>query len=422
MADAILPDARAVSASISLCEQDGKILSWPAYRAAVFTLRQQVRVVERDEAWHALRIADAFRHAVISAPVLFSGGVDSSTIALLANGTWGRANKGGRGLFVITVGARDAPDVVEARAASKALGLRQLVVDIDQEMLKATIPKVVAITKSADVTRISVGLVTYVGLAAAKREGYRLVQAGLGSEELFAGYRRHRQAEDLEDACWQGLLSMYHRDLLRDIAIADALGVRVHAPFLRLNVVQVAMQVPARYRIVEGTQKHVFRMTAEHMGLPANICWRKKLAAQYGSRMVREMRKLSRREGHATMRDYLGSLLFDLGTMHERRVWAVAKEIPEGSVSTYGEIARIIGSSPRTVGHALTKNPYSWVPCHRVIKSDGSLGGFARGMEEKQRLLRSEGVSVLRGKVITPSAGDEKPKNKDSQKVSLRPV
>jgi methylated-DNA-[protein]-cysteine S-methyltransferase len=76
-----------------------------------------------------------------------------------------------------------------------------------------------------------------------------------------------------------------------------------------------------------------------------------------------------------------------------KRVYEAVSEIPPGQIKTYGEIARAIGSprSYRAVGNALNKNPYiGEVPCHRVIRSDGSIGGFAKGSRAKYHLLRKE--------------------------------
>lgn len=83
------------------------------------------------------------------------------------------------------------------------------------------------------------------------------------------------------------------------------------------------------------------------------------------------------------------------------KVWACAKRIPRGRVATYAAIARKIGHprSARAVGNALNRNPYRNVPCHRVIRADGSVGGFARGTKEKTNLLQKEGIKVNNNKV-----------------------
>lgn len=87
------------------------------------------------------------------------------------------------------------------------------------------------------------------------------------------------------------------------------------------------------------------------------------------------------------------------------KVYGLCKKIPSGNVSTYGEIAKALQSSPRAVGQALRCNPNApIVPCHRVVKSDGSLGGFmgetyGKEIELKIKRLNSEKVFVEKGKI-----------------------
>ena len=99
------------------------------------------------------------------------------------------------------------------------------------------------------------------------------------------------------------------------------------------------------------------------------------------------------------------SIPFDLreGTPFQRRVWEATRLIPYGKTKTYLEIARQVRSprSARAVGQALGKNPVPIVvPCHRVVASDGTLGGFGGGLDMKQRLLDMEsGKKATRQKV-----------------------
>lgn len=84
------------------------------------------------------------------------------------------------------------------------------------------------------------------------------------------------------------------------------------------------------------------------------------------------------------------------------RVYQVVRRIPKGKVMTYKDVARKIGNirAVRAVGNALRVNPYApVVPCHRVIRSDRRIGGFAGGTKKKSLLLRKEGVSIVRNKV-----------------------
>ena len=82
-------------------------------------------------------------------------------------------------------------------------------------------------------------------------------------------------------------------------------------------------------------------------------------------------------------------------------VYLLCEQVPEGKVTTYGEIARKLGiKSYRAIGQALRKNHYSYVPCHRVVCSDGSLGGFKGKSDgqEKLRLLSKEKVIMVNNK------------------------
>jgi O-6-methylguanine DNA methyltransferase len=90
-------------------------------------------------------------------------------------------------------------------------------------------------------------------------------------------------------------------------------------------------------------------------------------------------------------------------TQFEKEVYAACRKILRGRISTYGEIAKIIGKpkAARAVGNALNKNPFApKVPCHRVVRSDGRIGGFAFGAQKKINLLRKEKVVVKNGKVV----------------------
>ncbi|MEK7212522.1 MAG: MGMT family protein [Patescibacteria group bacterium] len=89
-------------------------------------------------------------------------------------------------------------------------------------------------------------------------------------------------------------------------------------------------------------------------------------------------------------------------TSFKEQVFAAVRKIPRGRVSTYKEIARAAGRprACRAAGNALNKNPHApRVPCHRVVKSDGGLGGYAGGLSKKVKLLAKEGAKIVRGKI-----------------------
>ena len=85
------------------------------------------------------------------------------------------------------------------------------------------------------------------------------------------------------------------------------------------------------------------------------------------------------------------------GTEFQLKVWAYLRKIPRRSVRTYSQVAKEIGKplAIRAVANAIGKNPYApKIPCHRVIRSDGSLGGYSGkgGIKTKKKLLESEGI------------------------------
>ena len=81
------------------------------------------------------------------------------------------------------------------------------------------------------------------------------------------------------------------------------------------------------------------------------------------------------------------------GSVLQKKIWSELKKIPYGKTKSYGEIAKIVKTSPRYVGNVCGQNKHLLiVPCHRVIRTDGSLGGFSSsgGLSLKKRLLHLE--------------------------------
>lgn len=84
----------------------------------------------------------------------------------------------------------------------------------------------------------------------------------------------------------------------------------------------------------------------------------------------------------------------------QKEVYKAVKKIPFGRIASYAEIAFVIKKprAMRAVGNALSKNRNSDIPCHRVVRSDGAVGGYAYGTRAKIKLLKREGVSIKYGK------------------------
>ncbi|MBN2053085.1 asparagine synthase C-terminal domain-containing protein [Candidatus Woesearchaeota archaeon] len=240
--------------------------------------------------------------------VLFSGGIDSSLIALLLK-------KAGKDFTCYTLGFKNddtkAPeDVEEALKSAKELGLniKTKILDLKEaEMLIKKTAKILGIDLN-NVVNVGVGGVVIGCIEMAKKDDVKFLFSGLGSEEIFAGYQRHKLAKDRQAECWKGLIAMHERDLLRDNAIANAENITLLTPFLDEKIIAAAMRVPAKYKMDDENSKIILREVAEDFGLSKNIAWRGKRAAQYGSRLDKAIDKLARKNKFKFKKDYLKSL------------------------------------------------------------------------------------------------------------------
>lgn len=87
----------------------------------------------------------------------------------------------------------------------------------------------------------------------------------------------------------------------------------------------------------------------------------------------------------------------------DKKIYKKLSEVPKGKITTYGELAKAVDmkNGQRVVGRIMNKNPYPVIiPCHRVIKSDGKVGGYAYGEEIKLNILSKEGIKIKNGKIL----------------------
>ena len=87
----------------------------------------------------------------------------------------------------------------------------------------------------------------------------------------------------------------------------------------------------------------------------------------------------------------------------EKKIYQKLLKVPSGYVTTYGDLAKAINlkNGQRVVGQIMKKNPFPVIiPCHRVVKSDGTVGGYAYGTERKKHMLSEEGLKINNNKVL----------------------
>ncbi len=256
-------------------------------------------------------IIEAIKKRIPSEPfgLFFSGGVDSSLIALICKQL-------GLKFTCYTVGFKSEEgelpnDIWYAREVAEKLGLNHVekVFNLKEasEMMKKAM-KVFPIPKEWDTTYFVTLDVASVVIAAASIAKEKIFFGGLGSEEIFAGYKRHEKSDDINEECWKGLKDMWSRDLFRDVTLGGALKIDLLVPFLDEDVVVEAMKFSGDDKIKGEHKKVILREIAEEMGLPKEFAWRKKQGAQYGSKFDLAIEKLARMNGFETKREYVESL------------------------------------------------------------------------------------------------------------------
>jgi asparagine synthase (glutamine-hydrolysing) len=235
--------------------------------------------------------------------LLFSGGVDSTFLAVLLK-------KMGYDFTCYTAacvqeGLKAPEDLVYAKEVAKALGLRLKVSTLAVSRVPALLKKIVPLIEDTNVTKVCVALPFFVACKQASKDGCKVIFSGLGSEEIFAGYQRHKNSADINKECLSGLLKLYERDLYRDDVVTMHNNLELRLPFLDKELVSYALRIPAEYKLKGDSDKIVFRKVAENAGLAPGFSQRKKRAAQYGSNFLKAVDKLAKKNGLSSKSAYL---------------------------------------------------------------------------------------------------------------------
>ena len=226
--------------------------------------------------------------------VIFSGGVDSSLIALLLREI--SLNKNLK-ITLYAVGKKNSKDVVAAKCVAQYLGLPLKVHDITEEIVKDNLKPVVQAIGENNLMKIGVGMTVYLASKMIAKDNIKVAISGQGADELFAGYNRYLNSykeNTLDDELRHDLANMYHVNLERDDACSMANGVELRLPFLDKNLVEFVLNIPVRYKISnpeDGLRKNILRKLAFNLGLPKQIAYRPKKAAQYGTGIDKILRK-----------------------------------------------------------------------------------------------------------------------------------
>jgi diphthine-ammonia ligase len=266
--------------------------------------------------------------------ILFSGGVDSTTLLQICKDL-------GKDAILYTAAVVDeerkiAEDLEYAEKAAEHYGAKLKVNKISSKEAEAYLKKMIPVIEDINPIKAGVGLTIYLACELAKKDGCKAVLSGLGSEEIFAGYERHKLSKDINEECVNGLLMIYERDLYRDYTITKSNGLELIAPFLDEELVEYCLRIPAKYKLVGEQSKIILRKIAEELGVPKEFAWRKKKAAQYGSNTHKTIQRLAKKKGYARISDYLRNfypgrnlrlgVLYSSGKDSNYALWIIQKQ------------------------------------------------------------------------------------------------
>ena len=240
--------------------------------------------------------------------LIFSGGVDSTILAVLLKQIAEKRNNNANSIplnvKLYSVGVENSQDVKFSKEIAEELNLPLKTVIIDETTVKESIRPVLTAIEDDNVMKLGVGMTIYLAAKAMKEDNVKVALSGQGADELFGGYNRYlKHFEEkclfdayfaLDEEIYHDIANMYHVNLERDDAVAMANGVELRVPFLDNDIVNLALDIPGKYKIKNNEdilRKHILRDVAKSIGVPDYIADRPKKAAQYGSGINKILKK-----------------------------------------------------------------------------------------------------------------------------------
>jgi len=238
--------------------------------------------------------------------VAFSGGLDSSVVAILAKNC-------GINVQLVSVGLENQPEVAFTEKAAEALGLPLHLHTYTTSDVEQILPKVLWLIEEPNSVKASIAIPFYWTAENTSKLGCTILLAGQGGDELFGGYQKYLGdyaqfgAEAVQKIMFRDIAKSYEINFQRDNQVCSFHKVELRFPFVDRDVVHFSLGLPLRLKI-ESTEdrfrKKVLREVAQHLSVPLFIANKTKKAVQYTTGVNKALQRLAKRKG-LTLREYV---------------------------------------------------------------------------------------------------------------------
>lgn len=231
--------------------------------------------------------------------IIFSGGIDSVIVAWLAK-------KMVPEVICYTAGIEGSTDIAFARNIAKKLKLKLRVNELTRNEVEQMIPEIINVIENTNAGQVEVAVPVYAAIKLAHEDGIKVMFTGQGADELFGGYSWYTKVvekegyQKLREHMTEDLLLLYKETLEREDKIAMAHSIEMREPFLDMEIIRVSMRMDLKLNVKSQDDifgKHVHRRVAQKLGIPKNIAYRIKEAAQHGSGMHQIFDAIARSHG-----------------------------------------------------------------------------------------------------------------------------